>query len=351
MNPLPHHEFHDGLNATFGELNGQEVVNTYGSVADEYRFLRSSAGVIDLSFRGRVCVLGDDRATYLHGQLTQNINAIATGQGAYSALCNHKGRCESDLNVFNLENEILLDFEPGLTDRVSDRLNKNIVADDVELCDVAPHFGLISVQGPKSAEVVSKLGLELETPTESRAIVWTEDPTLGQIYLARFDRLNTVGFDLYISQESVPAITDKLIAAAKELDGGPVGWGAFETARISAGIPRFGQDMTEANLVPEAGIADAAVSYKKGCYIGQEILNRLHTFAEVSKQLRLLKIIQPDKRPEDGAQIECDGKTVGKITSVASSGALGYVHKSAFEAGTLKVGGLEATQSQVAVVP
>ncbi|MGB0582257.1 MAG: YgfZ/GcvT domain-containing protein [Limisphaerales bacterium] len=349
MNPLPHHEFHDGLNASFGELSGQEIVSAYGDVADEIRFLQDGAGVIDLSFRGRVCVLGDDRASYLHGQLTQNINSIATGRGAYSALCNHKGRFESDLNVFNLENEILLDFEPGLTDLVTDRLNKNIVADDAELCDVSPHFGLISVQGPKSTEVVSKLGLDLEVPADSREIVWTEDATLGQVYLARFDRLNTTGFDLYIAQESVPAIADKLIAAAKELGGGPVGWNAFESARIAAGIPRFGQDMTDANLVPEAGIADAAVSYKKGCYIGQEILNRLHTFAEVSKQLRVLDF--SEGCPEVGAEIQHGDKRVGKITSVGASRALGLVHKSAFEAEALNIGDLRGKQSAVAVVP
>ena len=105
--------------------------------------------------------------------------------------------------------------------------------------------------------------------------------------------------------------------------------------------------MTDANLVPEAGIAEAAVSYKKGCYIGQEILNRLHTFAEVSKQLRAFEFSETDDQPEVGAEIKHGDKSVGKITSVAGCRALGYIHKSAFEAEVLMSGMVQLQPSPV----
>lgn len=348
MTPLPHRELHEGLGASFTQVNDAEVVDHYGNLANEFLHLTQSAGILDFSFRGRICVLGEDRAKYLHGQLTNDINRLQPGQGCYSALCNQKGRFEADLNVHCLENEILLDFEPGLSELVAERLERNIVADDVELADVAPHFGLLSVQGPKSADVVADL--EAHCPTEDYAVTWSEHETLGQIYVARNSRLGSNGFDVYASENSIPAIADKLIAAAHNHGGGTAGWSAFETARIAAGIPRFGQDMTDANLVPEAGIAESAVSYKKGCYIGQEILNRLRTFAEVSRTLRRLQFADGAAAPEVGASLELAGKSVGKVTSVALPPgasrpvAMGYIHKSANEAGTeLNVAGQTVT--------
>lgn len=345
MTALTHHEFHAALNAEFGELKGCEVVSQYSDIAEEYRYLTESAGILDLSFRGRICALGDDRSIYLHGQLTNDIKRLQAGQGCYSAVCTPKGRFQSDLHVHCLENEILLDFEPGLTELVTERLNKNIVADDVELCDIAPHFGLLSIQGPKASAVITSLDLGIEIPSESHSVTWIEDSTLGQIYLVNNARLGSSGWDLYADQDSIPAIADKLIAAARQQAGGPVGWNAFETARIAAGIPRFGQDMSDANLVPETGVSETAISYQKGCYIGQEVLNRLRTFAEVSKTLRRIEFPETEIPPAVGATIELNGKSVGKLTSITippgsqAPLALGYVHKSANEAGTqLQIG-------------
>ena len=344
MIALRHHEFHDGLGARFGELNGSEIVTDYGEPGAECRFLTESVGVIDLSFRGRICVLGQDRSKFLHGQLTNEIKRLQSGQGCYSALVTNKGKIQSDLNVHCLENEILLDFEPGLTDLVKERIERFVVADDVELCDVSEAFGVVSVQGPKAAEAISKLELPMAMPDGSHAVTWTEDETLGPIYLVCHPRLGGTGFDVYAADESVPAIADKLIAAARELDGGSVGWGAFEQVRIVTGIPRFGQDMTEDNLAPEAGIEDRAIAYDKGCYIGQEVLNRLHNFAEVSRSLRVLSLPK-NAKPSKGDAIFADDKQVGEVTSAAAlPGAstptcIGFVRKGHKEIGAkLRIG-------------
>src|SRR5437867_5058891 len=114
MTPLELHEFHHGLNARFGEVNGMEVVEHYGDPLAEHTAWRENAGVLDLSFRGRLCLTGADRRRLLNGQVTNNVKDLATGQGCYACLVTAKGRMQSDLNIYCLRDELLLDFEPGL---------------------------------------------------------------------------------------------------------------------------------------------------------------------------------------------------------------------------------------------
>ena len=157
MTPLLLHEFHHRLGAQFAEVNGAEVVNDYGDWLAEHAALRENAGVLDLSFRGRICLVGKDRARFLHGQVTNDVKKLPVGSGCYAALVTARGKMVSDLNIFCLPDELLLDFEPGLTGKVSQRLEKFIVADDVQIVDAAPHYGLLSVQGPKAEAVIRAL--------------------------------------------------------------------------------------------------------------------------------------------------------------------------------------------------
>ena len=110
----------------------------------------AAAGVMDLSFRGRLCLTGADRVRFLNGQVTNNVKDLRAGEGCYAALVTAKGKLECDLNIFNLPNELLLDFEPGLTATITQRLEKYVIADDVQVVDVAPHYGLLSVQGQRN---------------------------------------------------------------------------------------------------------------------------------------------------------------------------------------------------------
>ena len=268
MSSLLLHEFHHGIGAQFSELNGAEIVTDYGDWPGEYKALREAAGVLDLSFRGRICLLGNDRIRFLHGQITNDVKKLSVGEGCYAALTSAKGKMESDLNVFNLADELFLDFEPGLTQKISQRLEKFIVADDVQIADVAPHYGLLSVQGPKAAEVVRALELG-NAPEKNFAIIKISDGTLGDIYLVNQPRLfpGKFGFDIFVPNQSLGAVADKLIAAAKGVGGQACGWTAFETARVEAGIPRFGADMDETNLPMEC-IESRAMSFNKGgCYL------------------------------------------------------------------------------------
>jgi len=336
MSTLILHEFHHSLFAHFGELDGVEVVNDYGDWLAEHAALRESAGVLDLSFRSRICLTGADRVRYLHGQVTNDIKKLGVGQGCYVAIVTTKGKMESDANVFVLQDEVLLDMEPGLTARISQRLEKFIVADDVQIVDVAPHYGLLTVQGPKAEEAVRALGVFNEVPTKQFESVKVSDGMLGEIYLIRHARLNTTGFDLFVPNNALGAVADKLVAAAKAIGGRACGWQAFDTARIEAGIPRFGVDMDETNLPLEAGLEKRAVSYSKGCYIGQEVINRVHSIGHVNKELRQLRLVgELLALPVKGDKLFQGDHEAGYVTSVVRSPtlkavvALGYVRREA----------------------
>lgn len=340
MNPLLLNEFHHTLGARFSELNGEEIVADYGDSAAEYKALRESAGVLDFSFRGRICLTGNDRIRFLHGQITNDVKKLRMGEGCYAALTTAKGKMETDLNLFNLPDELLLDFEPGLIERVSRRLEKFIVADDVQIVNAVPHYGHLTVQGPQAAEVVREIGLLENMPQGECAIAKVTDATLGDIYIAKLRRLFQPGFDVFVPNESLGAVADKLIAAAKSRGGRACGWTAFETARIEAGMPRFGADMDETNLPMEC-IESRAVSFNKGCYIGQEVLNRIHAMGHVTKELRGLRLAQDLRAlPKKGDKLAHSGKEIGYITSAVYSPALngnialGYVRREANQPGT-----------------
>ena len=350
MNPLPLHEFHQSLNAQFGELGGAEIVTHYGSVLTEHAALRENAGVLDLSFRSRICLTGADRVRFLHGQVTNDVNRLRPGDGCYAAITTAKGKMESDLNIYALQDELLLDFEPGLTAKISQRLEKFVVSDDVQVVDVGSLYGSLSVQGPKADAVVKSLGIFPELPAKPFQSIKVSDATLGEIYLMNQSRApGSAGvppasfsrFDLFVPTDALGAVADKLIAAAKPQGGRACGWEAIEIARIETGIPRFGADMDESNIPLECGIESRAVSYNKGCYIGQEVINRIHSIGHVNKELRGLRLADDLKTlPVKGDKLFHDGKEVGYVTSAVRSPrlnaniALSYIRRESNAAGT-----------------
>ncbi|HVV73741.1 MAG TPA: glycine cleavage T C-terminal barrel domain-containing protein, partial [Verrucomicrobiae bacterium] len=333
------HDFHESLGARFTTLGGTEAAADYGDPLAECSALREHAGMLDLGFRGRLCLTGNDRIRFLHGQVTNDIKRLSVGEGCYAALVTAKGRLESDLNVYRLEDEILLDFEPGLTEPVTKRLEKYIVADDVQIVDVGALYGLLTVQGPAAAETVRDLGFTPEAPTLLFRFVKICDPTLGELYVVNRPRLGTDGFDLFVPSDALAAMAERLLRSTRSHNGTVCGWSAFELARIEAGVPRFGADMDETNFPQECGIEASAVSYTKGCYIGQEVLNRIHTMGHVNRELVGLQISgDATTLPAKGDKLFQQGKEVGFVTSAVHSPsfaniALGQVRREAGKAG------------------
>ncbi|PWU19270.1 MAG: hypothetical protein C5B50_06970 [Verrucomicrobia bacterium] len=333
MDQLALHNWHASHGARFTEVNSAEVVNDYGDARAEHDALRHRAALLDLSFRSRVCLTGADRKRFLHGQVTNDVNRLGVGQGCYAALVTAKGRMESDLNIYCLEQELLLDFEPGVTAKVIQRLEQYIIADDVQVVDVAPHYGLLSVQGPEAAEVLRGAALLNSLPGHPFTFEKSHDSVLGEVYVINQPRSDR-SFDIFVPTAGMQTLAEKLLSSVQAIGGGLCGWQALERARIEAGIPRFGMDMDETNLPQECGIEDRAVSYTKGCYIGQEVLNRIHTLGHVNRLLQGFRLpADLTSLPARGDKIFQDGKETGYITSAIHSPvlneniALGYLRK------------------------
>ena len=290
---------------------------TVADISADYRALTEGAAFIDFLNRGRLCLTGADRQTFINGQVTNNVKDLRAGQGCYSALANAKGKMTCDLNVFVLADEILLDFEAGLSGKVSERLEKFIIADDVQIVDASTAYGLLCALGPKSIEKCESLGWQV--PRNPYEIV-----SQNEVYVARTLRLGVPGVDIYY-----PLNNDEI---GKRLSVDFVSMEAFETVRIEQGIPRFGVDMDENTLAPEA-LGENAISYAKGCYIGQEVIARIRTYGHVAKALRGLRFDASASVPKAVDKVFHEGKEVGWITSAVFSPklerpiALGYVRK------------------------
>jgi folate-binding protein YgfZ len=341
MTALALHDYHATIHARFTEIRGMEVVEDYGDPLQEHGALRRTAGVVDLSFRGRLALTGGDRVRLLNGQVTNNVKDLPTGQGCYAALVTNKGRMESDLNIYMLPDEALLDFEPGLDTAITKRFDKYIVADDVQVIDVAPHYGLLSVQGPKAQSIVAMTEPGIPIPAHGLQVTSLHHATWGEIYCARNHRIGQPGFDLFVPTPSLLNVLTCVNKAASTVGGRPCGWHALEIARIEAAIPRFGAEMDETNLPPETSIENRAISYTKGCYIGQEIIARLRTYGQVAKALRGLALdVSLKKLPKKGDTLWAGGKEVGYVSSAVHSPtlraniALGYVRREHNQVGT-----------------
>ena len=326
----------------YTEVNGVSIRADYGNVLAEHAALRGAAAVLDLSARSRLCLGGTDAIRFLNGQVTNNVNDVIVGKGVYATLVNAKGKLQSDLNIYRLDAEVLLDFEPGLSERVQRRLEQFVVADDVQVVDVSSAYALFSVQGPRAAEVLQTFKWMPGLPVDSMDLIDLKDSPWGEVYVANLSRVGAGGFDCFIPTASVAAAREELTLGAEVVGGRVCGWEALEMARIEAGIPRFGADMDETNLAPEAGLESRAISYTKGCYIGQEVIARLRSVGHVNKRLCGLDLGPAHEGiPKRGDPLMSDQGAVGTLTSVTWSPtrgrviALGYVRRDWARSGQL----------------
>ena len=321
---MPANSLNDFLSqqgAQFGDVAGETVAQNFGDTNAEHRALTESVALVDLSFRGCLAVLGDDRVKFINGQVTNEVAALKPGQGCYAALVNAKAKMQADLHVYRLADELILDFEPGLLEAVTERLESHIIADQVELIDASPHFGLLSLQGPKTADALASLGLAL--PGEAFAHVKSPLDDLGEVYVMNNGRYGVAGCDLYIPTGHLAKATGRLAKAVEGQGGCLAGWQAPEIGRVAAGIPRFGADMDNKTLPPEAGLETRAISYTKGCYIGQEIIARIRTYGRVNRSL--VGYCLDTDLAIDTELVGDSGKTVGTLTSVVNSPQFGRI--------------------------
>ena len=292
----------------------------------QYRALREEAGYLP-RVRAALSVKGPDAAEYLQGQLTNDIEGLATGQGCYAALLDRKGHLQADMRVLQLHDEDLwLDIEPGPASGVLKHLRTYSIGREVEIQDATETWAVTSLIGPRAAELSGFEGLDPEHAQGFREWDGTEVLAVA----------TDVGIDLITKADAAKGLA-QLLEGTGAVE---VSETAAEIIRVESGRPRFGLDMGAESMPAEAGITERAVDFEKGCYIGQEPVARLHYRGKPNRTLRGLRLSAP---AEHGDPVRLGDKEVGKIGTASLSPALGpialaIVRREAEEGDTLAVG-------------
>ncbi len=303
----------------------------------QYRQLREECGVLVRDARTVIAVTGPDGAEYLQGQVTNDVESLAVGEGQYAALLDRKGHMQTDFRVLRVaEEEIQLDCEPEPRPAAVKHLTMYSIGRDVAVADASEERTLLSLIGPRAAEIAAAPPLP-EFANEGVSIAGIAATAVG----------TRGGIDLFCAA----ADRDRLLAALLDAGAVEVSAEAAEILRVEAGVPRFGAEMDAGTMPAEAAIVEDAVSFTKGCYIGQETVARLHYKGKPNKHLRGLKL---SAAAAPGAALMLGEKEVGTLGGAVVSPALGpiglaIVRREAEPGATLAVGEDGVTAEVVAL--
>ena len=292
-----------------------------------YTALRENAAWLDLSGRGKIRATGEDRARLLHAMTTNQVESLQPGEGCYAFFLNAQGRILADVNLLCFEDHFLLDTEPETRTKIYEHLDRYIIADDVTLEDQTDRIATLAVEGPNAVAALAKLGAPApEAPYSSAP--WSYGTVV------RLDTAGRGGFSLMIPMDEKQAVIELLtkagIPAATAEDA--------RIVRIESGRPRYGEEITERYLVQETGQLQA-VNFSKGCYLGQEIVERVRSRAQIHRILRRLEL-DTSEPPAAGTKLKSGDADAAEIVSAVFSPALGktvalaYVRTQFAEPGT-----------------
>ena len=304
-----------------------------------YDAARRTAGLIDRSDRAHLVVSGKDRAAYLQGLLTNDVEALRAGDGCYAAYLTAQGRMIADVWVYELGDVMLLSLHRDVRDTVLAKFDQLIFSEDVQLGDVTDTFGRIAVVGPDAARIVGAVltavprGLETLAEHGNLRAQVAGAPAI----VLRVTDTGEPGFEVLVDAAEVSQLKDSLQAQGAV----PIDRETCEVIRIEGGVPKFHLDMDEETIPLEAGLESRAISQTKGCYVGQEVIIRvLHRgHGRVARKLVGLAF-DGVAVPPSNAVVRVDSREIGRVTSAALSPALqraialAYVHRDFVEAGT-----------------
>jgi len=277
-----------------------------------YEALRESAAWLDLSDRGEIRVGGEDRARLLHAMCTNHIHELRFGDGQYAFFLNAQGRILGDAYVYDLGETLLLDTEPEAAKKIREHLDKYIIADDVTLEDETHQWTTIGLEGPESAAAAAKLNIAI--PDRKYCLRnWDNG------FVARVASTGPKGFRIFVPTDEKA----HLVARLEKAGISNATAAEARVVRLENGIPRYGEDVTERYLVQETQMLHG-VHPNKGCYLGQEIVERVRSRAQVHRVLAPIRI-RGTEVPQPGTKLTTEGKDVAEITSAAYSPALGEV--------------------------
>jgi folate-binding protein YgfZ len=318
---------------------GAQCVPTYTDSRSEFRALLSGCGVYDLAWRATLRLTGGDRTRWLNGMITNNVRDLEVGRGVYAFLLNPQGHILADLYAFNRGDSFSVLTDRSQLKSVLEIFDHYIIMDDVEVADVTGNSTSIGLTGPDAHKVLVRAGLQVPAlePLQSTELPWQQTA----VTVTRTDQPAIDSYELQIAPERAESLRDALLQA----NALPVGCEALELLRVASGVPAFGQDIRERDL-PQETEQMRALHFSKGCYVGQEIVERIRSRGAVHRHFTGFTI--EGALPAPRTKVSLQGKDVGEITSAAVlpaahgdiCAALGYVRRESAVPGTqLEVGG------------
>jgi folate-binding protein YgfZ len=318
-----------------------------GKATDEFAALKSTCGVYDLSRRSKIQLTGTDRVRWLNGMVTNNVRDLGANRGAYAFLLNPQGHILGDLVAFPRGESLVVETDQSQLEKILATFDHYIIMDDVEVANISGSLASIGLTGPHSNAVLSAAGINVPSLEilQIADLSWHDH----SISVVRGEQDPYLSYEIWIAPEHASALREALQVAGGIL----VDQDALELYRIALGVPRYGQDIRERDLPQETEQA-RALNYNKGCYVGQEIVERIRSRGNVHRKFTGFRI--DGAAPAPGTKIQAQGKDVGEVTSSAviplpSGGqtvALGYLRREFATPGKeLEIAGAHATVSDL----
>jgi folate-binding protein YgfZ len=324
-------EFHRRAGAKLGLWFGCSLPDDFGDWTAEYWFARKTVALIDKNYRTYLSFTGPDRVRYLNAILTNNIKDLQLSRGIVSLLLNPQGHILAEIETYNLPESLFCVSYGSIRERLIETLDKFIIMDDVTLTDEMQRYATLGLEGPAAALLVSQLtGIDLNglQALERREAQADSIPCV----VVRRSPGKTVDAEFVIEKQHVESLWTLLLAKARAAGGGPMGYSALSALRLEQGVPWFGYDFGEKQIPHEAGLQDSHISYTKGCYTGQEIVERVRSRGQVNRR-RVGLVFTGTEVPAAGEALTSGGKEVGFIIRAAFSPSrslaigMGYVRK------------------------
>jgi folate-binding protein YgfZ len=330
---------HREAHAPLGTWFGCALPSDFGDWRSEFNFARNRVGLLDKNYRAYLSFTGPDRVRYLNAILTNNIKELAEQHGTVSLLLNPQGRILAEIETYALGEALFCVSYLMIRDRLIEWLDQYIIMDDVTLTDDSSRFGTLALEGPFAVAVAKRAaGVDITSLEALQSVAATVREIPCRLVRRTVGGLASAEF--VVPAEYLSPLWKVLLNLAREDGGGPVGYTALNALRLTQGIPWFGYDFGEKQIPHEAGLQHSHISYSKGCYTGQEIVERVRSRGQVNRQRVQLRF-SADALPAPDTILTAGGREAGYVTRAAqlpdSSGGIGmgYARKENNTPGTV----------------
>jgi folate-binding protein YgfZ len=329
---------HREAGAAMGVWFGCQLPSDFGDPRAEQGFAVHTVALVDKNYRCYFSLKGPDRRRYLNAILTGNIKDLAEGRGVVSLFLNPQGRILAEIETHAGPESLFCVSHAMIQETLLEALEKYIIMDDVTLSDETPRYATLGLEGPLAAKIVLETtGMVLGDSGELASLA----ATVGSIACRVVKRSpgGIAGAEFLVERAEAAALWQILEQATRKLDGGPMGYAALSAQRMAQGTPWFGYDFGDKQIPHEAGLEDSHISYTKGCYTGQEIVERVRSRGQVNRR-RVDLLFSGETVPPPGTPFLLEGKEVGYLTRAARNYfppavlGMGYVRKEGRTLGT-----------------